>query len=106
MHSPVGCVWWFSAPTNLKNGLSNDGVNVEKYKEAVNLAILATLTMLLWEMHRPRSCYLRLMRTALTNTTERVWNLDRDLRGCGLGGKPGHLPDDGNSDKDLDSEEE
>ena len=88
-------VWWFSAPTNLYNGLTNDGVNVEKYKEGVNLAILA-----------PRSCFLRLMRTALTNTTERVWNLDRDLRGCGLGGKPGHLPDDENSDKDLDSEEE
>ena len=31
---------WFSAPTTLNNGLLNDGVIVEKYHEAVNVAFL------------------------------------------------------------------
>ena len=46
---------------------------------------LATFTLPSCTMHIPRSCFLRSIRTVLTNTLERVWNLDVDMRGYGLG---------------------
>ena len=42
----------------------------------------------------------------LTNTPERVWNLDRDMRDWGLGERLDLLCDNGDSDNDLDSDEE
>ena len=63
---------WLSAPTSLNNGLLNDGVILEKYNEAVKLAILGTFSL---PSNSPRSCFLRSIRTVLINTLERVWNL-------------------------------
>ena len=73
---------WFSAPTSPNNDLLNDGVILEKYNEAVILAILATFTMPLWRMHTPRSCFLRSLRTVWTNTPE---SLERGQRYEGMG---------------------
>ena len=72
---------WFSAPTSLDNGLLNDGVILEKYNEALNLPILATFTFSFWKMHTPRSCFLRWISIVLINTLERVWNLEREMKG-------------------------
>ena len=69
---------WFSAPSSLNNGLLKDGVILEKYNEAMNLAILCTFAPPFWRLDTPRSCFLRSIRT--------VYNED--------------------SDNDLDSEEE
>ena len=46
------------------------------------------------------------MRTVLINTPERVWNLDRDMRCWGLRERLDLLFDNGDSDNDLDSDEE
>ena len=38
-----------------------------------------------WTMHTPRSCFLRWIRTVLTNMPERVWYLEKRYDGLGTG---------------------
>ena len=97
---------WFSAPTSLNNALLTDGVMLEKYNEAVNLALQDAFTLPYWRMNTPRSCFLRSIRAALEITPERVWNLEKDMMGWRLGEIRDLLFDIGDSDNDLDSEDE
>ena len=61
------CMSWFSAPTSLNNELLNNGVILEKYNEAVDLAFQSAFALPWWRMNTPRSCFLRSIRTVLEN---------------------------------------
>ena len=45
------------------------------------------------------------MRTVLSRSLERAWNVNREMRGWGLGDSLDLLPDNGDSDNDLDCDE-
>ena len=96
---------WFSAPTSLGRGFLNNGTIFEKYNEVVNLALVATFTVSLGRMHKPRICFLRSMRTVLSRSLERAWDVNREMRVGDWVGGLFLLDDDGNSNNDLYSDE-
>ena len=63
-------------------------------------------TMPHWRMNTPRSCFLRSIRTVLENTPGRIWNLEREMVGWGMGERLHLFFDTGDSDNDMDSEGE
>ena len=56
---------WFSSPSRLKQTFTNNGTEVAKYHEAVNMAIEATFTTPFEGLHTPRTCLLRSVRVVL-----------------------------------------
>ena len=50
--------------------------------------------------------FLRSILAVLVNTLQRVWDSEREMTGWRLGERLDSLFDDGDSDNDLDSEEE
>ena len=76
---------WFSPPTNLNRRCSESGTKVEKYSEVKDLAIVATFTMSFGRPHTPRMCLLRSVSAVLCRSPEINWDVNRDMKGWGLG---------------------
>ena len=71
---------WFSAPTNLNRRFLNGGTTLQKYNAVINLALVATFTLLFGRMHTPRICFSRSMRSALCRSLERDLDVNREMR--------------------------
>ena len=70
MHGAVGAVVVFCAPTSPNNDLLNDGVILEKYNKAVNVAVGKSFTFLFAQTQTPRVFFLEAQRLVLMICTD------------------------------------
>ena len=62
------CMPWVSAPTRLRQTLENQGIELAKYHEAVNMAIAYAISRPFGGAHTPRSCMLTTVAAVLYKT--------------------------------------
>ena len=70
------CMLWFSAPTRLHQTLENQGINIAKYHEAVNMAIAYAISRPFGGVHTPRSLMLTTVSAVLCKTPSRSWDMN------------------------------
>ena len=104
MRSPVEYIVVLGTD-NLNRRLVDNGV-LEKYNEAINLAFQSCFILPIWRrMNTQRSCFLTSIHVVLCRSLERDWDQNKEMRGWGLGERSDLLPDNGDSEDDLDSDE-
>ena len=81
-----------AAPTRLNQTLENQGINIAKYHEAVNMAIAHAISGPFGGAHTPRSCVLTTVALVLYKTPNRSWDMNKDNKGWEVGGRPELLP--------------
>ena len=91
----------FSSPSRLNQTFTNSGTKLAKYHEAVNMAIEATFTMPFEGLHTPRTCLLRTVSVVLYRAPDKDWNVEEEIKGCGLGESPRLPLHDNDWDDDI-----
>ena len=81
--NPVGTVAVLLALAT-QSRFINDGANMAKYNEAVNMAFEITFTMTLEGVHTPRTCLLRSVGVVLYRSPDKYWNVEKEMKGWGL----------------------
>ena len=66
------CMLWFSAPTRLNRTWVQQGMNIAKYHETLNMAIACAISRPLGGEHTPRSCMLASITKILHKNTQKV----------------------------------
>ena len=99
-------VLWFAAPSSLNNELINAGLQRKIYYEVIGIALYFALSHSFKGEHTPRVCFLRALRHVLSGMPDRIWDLERELRGWELGGEPDLLSDNEHDEYELDTESE
>ena len=92
---------WFSSYSRLNQTFTNNGTKVAKYREAVTMAIDATVTMPFEGLHTPRTCLLRSVCAVLYRPPDEDWNVEEEMKGWGLGESPCLPPYDNDWDDDI-----
>ena len=69
-------------------------LRITKYHEAVtvNMAIEYAISRPFWGIHTPRSCMLSTVAGVLYKTRNRCWDMNKELEGWEMGGRPELLP--------------
>ena len=83
---------WFSAPTRLNQTNEDEGIKNVTYHEVVDMAITETITLPFGDSRTPRTCMLRSMAAVLYRTPHKDRDVDREMRGWGMEGRPVFLP--------------
>ena len=102
--SHVWCNWACLSPTRLNRRFSNSGTIVEKYNEVTDLAIEATLHLVLRGDAHTENLFFKIDAFCIVHITERDWDVNREMRGCGLVEWPVFLLHDGDSEDDFSDE--
>ena len=67
---------------------ANDGTNIAKYRETVNMTIEITFNVFFVGLHTPRTCSLRAVSVLQCNSPDKDWNHEEEFNGWGLGECP------------------
>ena len=81
----------FLAPSRLTQKFDSDGTKIMKYHEVTHLAIVAASSVAFSGVNTPRTC-LRSVAAVLDRASDKVWDVDREMIGWRLEGRPVLLP--------------
>ena len=79
---------WSSASTRLNQTMENDEIKIAKFHEVVDMAIMDTITLPFADTHTPRTCMLRSVAAVLHRTPHKDWDVNREMKGWGMEGRP------------------
>ena len=82
------------------------GLQRKIYYEVIGMALYFALSHSFKGEHTPREYFLKALRHVLSGMPERIWDLERELRGWELGGEPDLLSDNEHDEYELDTESE
>ena len=92
---------WFSSPSRLNQRLTNNGTNFAKYHEAVNMSIGATSALSFRRLHTPRKYPLTSVSVVLYRSLDKDWDVEKEMKGWGLGEWPCLPPYDDDWDDNV-----
>ena len=75
----------FSSPSRVNQTFTNNGTQIAKHHEAVNMASGATVTMPFEGLHTPRKCLLRSVSVVLYRSPDKRLGRGRGDEGMGIG---------------------
>ena len=94
----------FSFPTRPHQRCSDNGTKYTKYNDVKYMAVEVTFTLSFGRSHTRRTCILRSVSAVLCISPEKNWDVNRKMKGWGLGEWPVLLPHDGEGEDDLSDE--